>query len=78
MERNFDRRVEVITPVEDPALVRHLRENILDMYLKDTVNARELCTDGSWKFVRPKGKQRPFDVQAWFNRYYKRNMALGT
>lgn len=78
MERNFDHRVEVITPVEDPALVKHMRENVLDMYLKDTVNARELCTDGTWKFVKPKGKQRPFDVQAWFNRHYKRNMALGT
>ncbi len=78
MERNFDHRVEVITPVEDPELVRHLRENVLDMYLKDTVNARELRADGTWKYVKPKGEQRPFDVQAWFNRHYRQNMALGT
>lgn len=78
MERNFDRRVEVITPVEDPALVKHLRENVLDMYMKDTVNARELGADGRWTYVKPKGKQRPFDVQAWFNRHYRRNMAIGS
>ena len=77
MERNFDRRVEVITPVENPALVQHMRENILDMYLLDTVNARELLADGSWRAIRPKNDERPFDVQAWFTRYYKQNIALG-
>lgn len=77
MERNFDRRVEVITPVEDTALVQYLRENVLDMYLKDTVNARELSANGSWVPVKPNGKQRPFDVQAWFTRHYRRNMAIG-
>lgn len=77
MERNFDHRVEVITPVEDPVLVKHLHDNVLDMYLKDTVNARELRPDGRWKAVKPKGRQRPFDVQAWFTRYYRRNMAIG-
>lgn len=77
MERNFDRRVEVIAPVEDEALVKHVRENILDMYLKDSVNARELQSDGHWEAVKPKGKQRPFDVQMWFTKHYRRNMATG-
>jgi polyphosphate kinase len=77
MERNFDRRVEVITPVENPKLVHHLRENVLDMYMMDTVNAREMRADGSWNAVKPSGKQRPFDVQAWFTKHYRRNVALG-
>lgn len=77
MERNFDRRVEVITPVENPKLVRHIRENMLDMYMKDTVNSRELRSNGSWKTVKPAGDERPFDVQAWFTRYYRQNMAMG-
>lgn len=78
MERNFDRRVEVITPVENPTLVQHMRENVLDMYMKDNVNARELCSDGSWKAVKSNGEQRPFDVQAWFTRHYRRHIALGS
>lgn len=77
MERNFDRRVEVITPVENPNLVRHMRENVLDMYMKDNVNARELQSDGTWVAVSPAGKQRPFDVQAWFTKHYRRNIAMG-
>lgn len=77
MERNFDRRVEVITPVENPNLVQHLRENVLDLYLKDTVNARVLQADGTWEAVKPKGKSRAFDVQAWFTKYYRRHTALG-
>lgn len=78
MERNLDRRVEVITPVEDPELVNHIRENVLNRYLEDTVNARELCSDGTWKAIKPKSGKRPFDVQAWFSRHYKRNVAIGS
>jgi len=36
MERNFDRRVEVITPVNSPELVSHLHDVVLDAYLRDT------------------------------------------
>jgi polyphosphate kinase len=47
MPRNLDRRVEVVTPVEAPALRQRLQE-ILDASLGDDCNAWLLAADGSW------------------------------
>ena len=35
MPRNLNRRVEVIFPVEDSRMIRHIRDNILETYLLD-------------------------------------------
>jgi polyphosphate kinase len=49
MPRNLDRRVEVVAPVEDPALKARLEE-ILGLLLEDDALAWEL-DDHSWKKV---------------------------
>ncbi len=49
MPRNLNRRVEVVFPVKDPRLVSRLRDEILEVYLADTVNAHEMQTDGSYQ-----------------------------
>ena len=78
MERNFDRRVEVLFPIQSPELQRHLRDNVLASYLRDTVNARELGPDDAWKAVKPaKGEER-FDVQQWFMRFYRDRQVIGS
>jgi polyphosphate kinase len=64
MERNLDRRVEVVFPLEDPLVRSELWDEILPAYLQDTVNARELHSDGVWRPVDVAGGQ-PFDVQQW-------------
>ncbi|MGC8635184.1 MAG: RNA degradosome polyphosphate kinase [Candidatus Limnocylindrales bacterium] len=48
MERNLDRRVEAVTPVDDPALRERLRE-VLDVMLRDDRRAWELGDDGVWR-----------------------------
>jgi polyphosphate kinase len=48
MPRNLDRRVEVIFPVSDPKLLRHLRDDVLSVYLADTVKARHMQASGSY------------------------------
>ena len=50
MPRNLDRRVEAVTPVEDPELQRRLQE-ILDVGLADDNLASELGADGRWNKV---------------------------
>lgn len=50
MPRNIDRRVEVVFPVENDALVRQLRD-ALDTYLADNVKARVLAPDGTYARV---------------------------
>jgi polyphosphate kinase len=46
MPRNFHRRVEVMTPVEDPALKARIMDEVLGLGLKDNVKARQLQSDG--------------------------------
>ncbi len=48
MTRNLSRRVEVLFPIEDRRLVRHLRDKVLELYLHDNVKAREMLVDGTY------------------------------
>lgn len=78
MERNFDRRVEVITPVESPELIQHIRHTVLAAYLRDTVNARMLKRDGSWVGVDVANGDEPFDSQQWMLGQYQAPSIMGT
>jgi polyphosphate kinase len=65
MTRNLSRRVEVLFPIEDPKLIRRVKEELLDAYLADDVKARRLKSDGSYMRVKPAAAgARPFNVQA--------------
>jgi polyphosphate kinase len=70
MERNLDRRVEAVFPVEDPLLKGHIRDVIVAAYLRDSVNSRELGSDGLYTAVQPVEGEEPFDVQRWFMDMY--------
>jgi polyphosphate kinase len=48
MGRNLDRRVEVLFPVEDPALLSSVTKEVLVGGLSDQVRGRMLRTDGSY------------------------------
>jgi polyphosphate kinase len=67
MPRNLDHRLEVVAPVEDPALQARLR-NAFDTLLADNVSAWELQSDGNWKRLRPKKDESPQGAQAIFMR----------
>jgi polyphosphate kinase len=60
MPRNLDRRVEVLFPVEDPAIRAGLLR-LLAVHLEDDVKARRLRPDGSYE--RP--KTGTCNAQAW-------------
>ncbi len=63
--RNLDRRVEVLFPIEDPAIRAHIRDDLLETYLRDTDKARELGPDRRYRPVpRPDGEP-PFNAQEW-------------
>jgi len=64
MPRNLDRRVEVLFPVEDPAIVRRLREDILALYCDDVVKARDMGPDGVYVRTAAKPGSSPVDAQA--------------
>jgi len=52
MTRNLDRRVEAVTPVEDPALMAELQD-VLDIMLADNRQAWDMAPDGSFTQRRP-------------------------
>ncbi|WP_197527021.1 polyphosphate kinase 1 [Pirellulimonas nuda] len=51
MPRNFERRVEVMFPVEAPELKRRIVEEIIPAQLRDNQRARELSADGGYSRV---------------------------
>jgi polyphosphate kinase len=66
MSRNFDRRVEIVAPVDEPDLKRYFKDVVLASYLRDNVKARRLLPDGSYERVRPAQGEKPFDTQMHF------------
>lgn len=62
MTRNLDKRVELLTPVDDPALCESL-ETILHTALQDTVKARELRKDGTYHRLAPAPGESPLRSQ---------------
>lgn len=52
LTRNTECRVEVGVHIQDPALVKRLTD-ILELQLRDNVNAREMRPDGSYQKVKP-------------------------
>ena len=66
MQRNLDRRVEVLFPVEDAGLRAHIVQDVLAVLLADNINARRLLPDGSYERVRPEGRKRRIDSQSLF------------
>ncbi|HEX4566121.1 MAG TPA: polyphosphate kinase 1 [Vicinamibacterales bacterium] len=60
MERNLDRRVEVLCPVMDPSLRGYLRD-VLDLYLSDTERAWKLESSGA--YTSPAQADAPVNAQ---------------
>ena len=65
MERNLNRRVELLFPIEDPLHIRHICEDILDVYLRDNQLAYALQPNGKYERKTPGKGERPINVQNW-------------
>jgi polyphosphate kinase len=53
MERNLDRRVESLAPIKHPEIFEHLRDVVLDAYLRDTERAMVLDSAGHYDRLPP-------------------------
>jgi len=70
MQRNLDRRVELLAPIGDPRLRKHLKEEVLDVCLRDNVKARRLLPDGNYERVRAGEGEEIVDSQSHFIGFY--------
>jgi len=72
MDRNLDRRVEVLFPVENPEHVKYLKNDVLAAYSRDNTRARLMKSDGTYTRLHPKEKEEKVDIQEWLmNQSYK-------
>ena len=53
MQRNLDRRVEIVFPIQNHEMKRFLKEQILDICLKDNVKSRILLPTGNYVLNHP-------------------------
>jgi polyphosphate kinase len=66
MPRNFLRRIEIAFPIEAPPLRDRIVKEILPNFLHDRVKARELQPDGSYRRLKPEGKEPRAQAQWHF------------
>src|SRR5438309_4067856 len=72
MPRNFFRRVELAFPVEQPALRDEIIDEVLPKFIHDRVKARELQPDGSYRRLKPEGKEPREQAQLQFRERSRR------
>ena len=75
MDRNLDRRIELMFPITDPVVFAEVKET-LDLYFKDNTHSHILQKDGSWKTVRPLKKEEEVRVQEVLYKKYKKRAEL--
>jgi polyphosphate kinase len=63
MQRNLDKRVELLVPVDEKESRERLM-HVLDICFKDTKNSWDLLPDGSWKRRSEAGAKKDFDCHA--------------
>jgi polyphosphate kinase len=66
MPRNFLRRIEIAFPLADPALRDRIINEVLPNFLHDRVKSRELQPDGSYRRLKPEGKEPRAQAQWHF------------
>jgi polyphosphate kinase len=68
MERNLDRRVEALVPVRDQEILEHLRDVVLNSYVRDT--ERAFVLDSAGRYERPTAGSGEFNAQQFLLQHY--------
>jgi polyphosphate kinase len=77
MPRNFRRRVELMFPIEEPALRERISEQILAIVLSDNVKSRELLPDGTYRRIQPRPGEPATRCQNEFQRMAREHAESG-
>ncbi|MGZ6041805.1 MAG: RNA degradosome polyphosphate kinase [Asticcacaulis sp.] len=66
MERNLDRRVEVLIPVENPTVHRQVLDQIMVANMNDEAQSWLLTTDGTYSHIDSSHLDKPFSAHDYF------------
>lgn len=65
MQRNLDRRVETIFPIEDKFIKKRIIENILYISIRDNQKARIMLPTGKYVFNKKVSTEEKINLQEW-------------
>jgi polyphosphate kinase len=65
MRRNIDHRVEVILPIEDAKIVRHICDELLPAYFADTAKSRQMLPSGAYVRRKSGDGKKALNAQEW-------------
>ena len=65
MQRNLDRRVELLFPVDDPHLRAAIIQEILFVHMRDNVQSWRLLPSGDYTRLQPAEDEPPLNSQLW-------------
>jgi polyphosphate kinase len=65
MPRNLDKRVEILFPIQNPALRKAIIDTILPVQLGDNVKSRLMQPDGTYARITPGPSEESVNVQSW-------------
>jgi polyphosphate kinase len=78
MQRNLDRRVEILFPIENPYLRDRIINDILAVQLQDNVQARRLLGDGCYERLSTSANISPLSSQSWLLTNWRGQMSSTT
>ncbi len=71
MQRNLDRRVEILFPIENPLIRDRIINDILALHLRDNVQTRRLLPDGQYERLTPEAGSAPLSSQSWLLTHWR-------